>query len=185
MTLMMVGNISLESWKEHFRDLLGGVDVKTEGIRGAMDNEEVMGEALMDWEITTAENRLKKKKAAGMDGIPGEAGLKEMCVETKVRIRGKEGLSVEIWIKMGLRQGCLLSPALFCLYIAGLEEDFRARGVGGVLIDKNEENDYADDDDDVDDNDDDVNDENDHVDSNNDHRNNYDYDDNKDFDINV
>ena len=46
---------------------------------------------------------------------------------------GKE-TSEEFWTIKGLKSGCLLSPILFCIYIAGLEEDFRIRNIGGVKI---------------------------------------------------
>ena len=36
----------------------------------------------------------------------------------------------------GVRQGCLLSPALFNIYIAGLEEDLKERNIGGTKVGK-------------------------------------------------
>ena len=34
----------------------------------------------------------------------------------------------------GLKQGCVLSPILLCIYIAELEESFKAMNIGGVKI---------------------------------------------------
>ena len=47
--------------------------------------------------------------------------IKEFYEKTKAKIRTPNGLSEEFWITKGVRQGCVLSPLPFCLYIAGLE----------------------------------------------------------------
>ena len=60
--------------------------------------------------------------------------LKGIYKETKVRVRAEEGLSEEFWTTKGLRQGCILSPILFCLYIAGLEERYENRNIGGTVV---------------------------------------------------
>ena len=62
--------------------------------------------------------------------------LKEIYYETKVRVKSGESLSDEFWAVKGLRQGCLLSPVLFCIYIAGLEKMLCDRNVGGIKIGK-------------------------------------------------
>ena len=59
-----------------------------------------------------------------------------MYTETKVRVRVGKETSEEFWTIKGLKQGCVLSPILFCMYIAGLEEKFRIRNMGGVKIGK-------------------------------------------------
>ena len=62
--------------------------------------------------------------------------IKEIYQETKVRVRVEGDFSEEFWTVKGLKQGCVLSPILFCIYIAGLEEDFKKRNVGGVKIEE-------------------------------------------------
>ena len=62
--------------------------------------------------------------------------LKGLHEENKVRIRMDSKVTREFWVTKGLRQGCVLSPILFCLYIAGLEEAFKNRNVGGIVIGK-------------------------------------------------
>ncbi|XP_011861973.1 PREDICTED: uncharacterized protein LOC105558726, partial [Vollenhovia emeryi] len=65
--------IEEEDWKAHFMRLLGGVDNRiTEGEGGKRrDNEEEISKE----EIKEAINRIKKGKAIGIDGIPGEAWM--------------------------------------------------------------------------------------------------------------
>ena len=57
-----------------------------------------------------------------------------MYEETRARVRTEKGLTEEFCIELGLRQGCVLSPILFCLYISELESEFRKRNIGGVKI---------------------------------------------------
>lgn len=60
--------------------------------------------------------------------------IKEIYEETKVRVRIGENLSEEFWTFKGLKQGCVLSPILFCIYIAEMEKMFKERNLGGVKI---------------------------------------------------
>ena len=62
--------------------------------------------------------------------------LKGIYGETKAKIRTTNELSEEFWITKGLRQGCVLSPLLFCIYIAELKNDFKKRNVGDISIGK-------------------------------------------------
>ena len=60
--------------------------------------------------------------------------LKGVYEETKVKVRIGNEITKEFWITKGLRQGCVLSPILFCLYIAELEDVFRERNIGGIRL---------------------------------------------------
>lgn len=62
--------------------------------------------------------------------------IKELYEETSAYVRTEEGSTEEFWIRKGVRQGCLLSPALFSLYIADLEKRLEERNIGGVKIGK-------------------------------------------------
>ena len=46
--------------------------------------------------------------------------IKEIYKETKGRVRVGEDFWEEFWTVKGLTQGCVLSPILFCIFIAGL-----------------------------------------------------------------
>jgi len=51
--------------------LLGGIEGKV--VRGGMEREEEQEEKELEWEeVTKVIERLKDKKAIGMDGIPSE-----------------------------------------------------------------------------------------------------------------
>lgn len=60
--------------------------------------------------------------------------IKDIYSETKCKVRTGEEFSDVFWTTKGLRQGCVLSPILFSIYIAGMEAELRERNVGGVLI---------------------------------------------------
>lgn len=63
-------------------------------------------------------------------GILQDKGIEEQLIrrirslykETRVRIRTKEGTSSSFNTKKGVRQGCVLSPILFNLYIADVDK---------------------------------------------------------------
>lgn len=44
--------------------------------------------------------------------------MRKIYEDTEVTIRSKEGLTRRFRVKKGVRQGCVMSPALFNLYIA-------------------------------------------------------------------
>lgn len=81
-------------------------------------------------------NRTKLWRYMEEYGISG--GLvnraKEMYEETRVKIRTDSGTTREFWTTKGVRQGCVLSPLLFNLYIAKLEEELCKRNIGGTKI---------------------------------------------------
>ncbi|OXU21149.1 hypothetical protein TSAR_003100 [Trichomalopsis sarcophagae] len=43
--------------------------------------------------------------------------LKGIYEEPRVRVRTEGGVTEDFWTELGLRQGCVLSPILFCFYI--------------------------------------------------------------------
>ncbi|CAD6242993.1 GSCOCG00009629001-RA-CDS, partial [Cotesia congregata] len=73
-----------------------------------------------------------------MENIGLEEGLIEQVrriyKETKCRVRVGGELSEGFWTKKGVRQGCPLSPTLFNIYVADMEDHMRRRQVGGRKI---------------------------------------------------
>lgn len=59
--------------------------------------------------------------------------VNEIYKETRNKIRVNGEMSEKFWTR-GLRQGCPLSPTLFALYTADLEERMRRGQAGGVVI---------------------------------------------------
>ncbi|XP_020297358.1 uncharacterized protein LOC109861916 [Pseudomyrmex gracilis] len=62
--------------------------------------------------------------------------MKNIYAETEVVVRTEKGLTKSFMVNKGVRQGCVLSPTLFNLYIADLEEELRDRNIRGVTIGK-------------------------------------------------
>ena len=60
--------------------------------------------------------------------------VKELYKETRVKVRCGKETSREFWTTKEVRQGCVLSPLLFNIYIAKLEEYLSERFVIGVKI---------------------------------------------------
>ena len=66
-----------------------------------------------------------------------EKGIRESLIRriektykgTEVTIRTKLGNTENFVTKRGVRQRCVMSPFLFNLYIADLDEKFRGRGI--------------------------------------------------------
>ena len=56
--------------------------------------------------------------------------LKATYEEVTCQVRVGEELSSPFRVMRGLRQGCVLSPTLFSLYINSLTEELRSKGVG-------------------------------------------------------
>src|SRR5436190_19152882 len=54
--------------------------------------------------------------------------------ETRNRVRVGEEVGMQFWTGKGVRQGCPLSPGLFNLLLADLEEEMRRGGWGGVRL---------------------------------------------------
>lgn len=51
-------------------------------------------------------------------------------------IRTMEELTKKFGMKKGLRQGCVMSPCLFNLYIADLDAELVKRGIGEIAVGK-------------------------------------------------
>ena len=51
---------------------------------------------------------------------------------TEITVRTKLGNTENFVTKRGVRQRCVMSPFLFNLYIADLDEKFRGRNIGGI-----------------------------------------------------
>lgn len=62
--------------------------------------------------------------------------LKKIYKETEVKIRCGEEFTDKFWTKKGVRQGCVLSPLLFNLYIADIDREMSKRGIGGIGVGK-------------------------------------------------
>ncbi|OXU22920.1 hypothetical protein TSAR_000224 [Trichomalopsis sarcophagae] len=74
---------------------------------------------ILHLDLKTAFNTVIREK---LWGYVEQLGIKEF--------KGK--FTDVFWTTKGLRQACVLSPILFCIYIAVLEEEFRKRKIGGV-----------------------------------------------------
>ncbi|XP_071642133.1 uncharacterized protein [Temnothorax longispinosus] len=60
--------------------------------------------------------------------------VEEVLRETKSNVRRGKEKGESFWMAKGLRQGCLLSPILFNLLIADIEDHMRKGGWGGVSV---------------------------------------------------
>lgn len=62
--------------------------------------------------------------------------MKKIYEDTEAAVRTTEGVTKGFNIRKGVRQGCVLSPTLFNLYIADLDYELSKRNVGGVALGK-------------------------------------------------
>lgn len=60
--------------------------------------------------------------------------LEEIYKETKSRVKVEGETGENIWTARGVRQGCPLSPLLFNIMIANVEEELKKGGWGGVRL---------------------------------------------------
>lgn len=75
-------------------------------------------------------------KTLGKRGVRGGLirRIEKVIRETKCRTRAAGEVREEFWIARGVRQGCPLSPTLFNLLIADMEEEMGKVKQGGVKI---------------------------------------------------
>ena len=68
-------------------------------------------------------------------GIGGRLlrGVKSLYVDSKACVRVGNGVSEWFLVRVGLRQGCVMSPWLFILYIDGVVREVNARVLGRGL----------------------------------------------------
>lgn len=62
------------------------------------------------------------------------ARIKKIYEETDVVIRTKEGFIDKFSTKKGVRQGYVISPLLFNVYIAGIDKEMEDRGIRNIAI---------------------------------------------------
>lgn len=60
--------------------------------------------------------------------------IRRMYEDTRVVVRIEEGIKSPFRMRKGVRQGCVMSPLLFNLYIADLDKYMAKRGIGGVKL---------------------------------------------------
>lgn len=90
-------------------------------------------------DLTAAFDKVNREK---LSRIMEETGISkalrtridEIYRETRNRIKVNGKLTGKFWTTRGLRQGCPLSPTLFSLYTAELEEKLRRGQTGGMVI---------------------------------------------------
>lgn len=60
--------------------------------------------------------------------------IMETYKETKNVIKVGEKYTEGFWTRKGVRQGCPMSPTLFNIYVADLEEEMERGQTGGVMV---------------------------------------------------
>ena len=60
--------------------------------------------------------------------------LKKVYEETKAVVKTEDGVTKEFHTCKGVRQGCVMSPLLFDLYIADIDKYMSKRGIGGIKL---------------------------------------------------
>jgi len=60
--------------------------------------------------------------------------VEEMLRETKCRVKGRNGGGEQFWTARGVWQGCPLSPLLFNILLADMEERMGKVSWGGVRL---------------------------------------------------
>jgi len=62
--------------------------------------------------------------------------LRRIYEDTRSAVRTDEGLTEHFSTRKGVKQGCVLSPLLFSIYVADIDCCMKRRGVGGLSIGK-------------------------------------------------
>jgi len=62
--------------------------------------------------------------------------IEKIYERTEVLMRTEGGMTEEFETRKRVRQGCVLSPLLFNMYIAEIDIEFKKRGIEGVKIGK-------------------------------------------------
>jgi len=60
--------------------------------------------------------------------------MEKIYESTEVMVRTEEEISESFMTRRGVRQWCVLSPILFNLYMAGINEELRNRKIGGIEV---------------------------------------------------
>jgi len=62
--------------------------------------------------------------------------IEKIYEETEIMVRTTQGYTEGIKTRKGVRQGCVMSPILFNLYLAEIDEKMKERDIGGIGIGK-------------------------------------------------